>query len=179
MIPLKTVDFARCDGAPYCWNMKWSPASDEFLGEDIAEAEFLCSILVPLLMTDVLPVLSTPTDAITLSLKCLWPLIRWRFATDDFLHVLAAAYMQSFWLLMGGWTVNIFLSENQISKLSRHSSTVTFCSTWLSSDNLHQTAAAPFCIWKPENIQLQIPLHDMSHRAVQYAHNFLGHIVYA
>ena len=46
--------------------------SDEFIGEDIVAAEFLCSSMVPFLTkwTDVLSALDIATDAITLSLKC-------------------------------------------------------------------------------------------------------------
>jgi len=46
-------------------------------------------------------------------------MFRRRLATSDFL--LTGAYTQPFWVLMGGWTVNSFSSENQTSStLSRH-----------------------------------------------------------
>ena len=104
-----------------------------------------------------------------LSLKCLRPLIRRRLATDDFF--LAVSYTRSFWVLMGGWTVNIFSSENQtLSTLSRHRrrSNVLLHLTLLTIRVRQQLS-----LLASENVQSQIPLHDTSHRAARYAGNFL------
>jgi len=79
-----------------CWNTKW--LSDfcslltnlwekTSLQQSFAVVTCIClgSFVVLLIkLTDVLPALDTATDAITLSLKCLRPLIRRWLATDDF-----------------------------------------------------------------------------------------------
>ena len=95
---------------------------------------------------DVLPALDTATDAITLSLKCLWPSIRRRLAMDDFF--LAVSYMRSF-LVMGGWTMNIFSSENGISStLSRHRPrSNVFQHLTLLWQSVSDSSWA-FCVWK-------------------------------
>ena len=67
----------------------------------------------------VLPALDTATDTITLSLKCLRPLMRRSLDMADFFFV--AEYSRSFWVLIGGCTVKIFSSENHtLSTVCKH-----------------------------------------------------------